>query len=272
MMKKITLLLALVLALSCCLLMLASCSEDGNDTSSAAGTSSTAAASSEEAASSKEASSTAAASSEEATSSEEPEESSEEPEESSEPETSEEEPAAGGTAESTEGVEPSGRNLAEGKTLTGADAVDASIGNYPGNLTDGVCLAEGETFAISTDWLGYYYNADAIDIESKTNAPGGVAQPTLNFGETTEIKAARIHVFLGNFAGIVAPEEITFEYSEDGVNWVSFGTKTFSQAEANDTTVEWVGFTLTEPVSVQYVRVSLKRGGTWTFVDEFEVY
>ena len=77
---------------------------------------------------------------------------------------------------------------------------------------------------------------------------------------------------LGNTSGIVAPSEIKFSYSEDGTNWVDFGAKTFAKPADNDKTFDWVGFTLAEPVTAQYVRVSMKCTDTWTFVDELEVY
>ncbi len=262
-MRKFSMLLALLLALTC--FALAACGgEDETSSSASSETSSATSGAASSVSSSAASSGTASSVSSEATS------------ETSSETTSNTSSGTSGpvsqTAASREGVEPSGTNLAAGLTLTGADPVDAALGNYSGNLTDGIFLAEGGTFAFTADWLGYWYNVKDTDVESKTNAPGGVAVPTVDFGKATEIQSARIHVMLGNFAGIVVPAEITFSYSEDGVNWVDFGTKAYEVPEANDQSFGWVGFTLEEPAMARYVRVSLKRNDTWTFVDELEVY
>ena len=268
-MKKLSVLLALLLVLTC--VALAACgredetsSDASSETSGVSSVSSGAESSapSESSSASETASSAVSSETSSATSSETSSEASSDT--SSAP--------VAQTAESTEGVEPSGTSLASGLKLTGADPVDTALGNYPGNLTDGVFLAEGGTFTFSADWLGYWYNVKDAAVESKTNAPGGVAAPIVDLGKATEIHAARIHVMLGNTSGIVAPSEIKFSYSEDGTNWVDFGVKTFEKPAENDKTFDWVGFTLAEPATAQYVRVSLKCTDTWTFVDELEVY
>lgn len=262
-MKKLSVLLALLLMLTC--VALAACGGE-EETSSAASVASSASSETSSAASS-EASSVASSAASSAD-----ESSAASSEASSEASSDTSSAPAAQTAESTEGVEPSGTNLASGLKLAGADPVDAALGNYPGNLTDGVFLAEGGTFTFSTDWLGYWYNFKDAAVETKTNAPGGVATPIVDLGKATEIRAARIHVMLGNTSGIAAPSEIKFSYSEDGTNWVDFGAKTFEKPAENDKTFDWVGFTLAEPATAQYVRVSLKCTDTWTFVDELEVY
>ena len=270
-MKKLSVLLALLLVLTC--VALAACGgEEGtssaaSDASSASSDAGSSAPSEASSAVSSEASSVASSAASSAD-----ESSAASSEASSEASSDTSSAPAAQTAASTEGVEPSGTNLAAGLKLAGADPVDASLGNYPGNLTDGVFLEEGGTFTFNTNWLGYWYNFKDAAVETKTNAPGGVAAPIVDLGKATEIRAARIHVMLGNTSGIVAPSEIKFSYSEDGTNWVDFGAKTFAKPAENDKTFDWIGFTLAEPVTAQYVRVSMKCTDTWTFVDELEVY
>ncbi len=266
-MRKLTLLLALIVVSSCCLLALASCGDNG-ETSSTAATSSvfSGAASSEDASSgavSSEATSSEAASSEEISS-----------EDTSSEDTSSEETSSengGTTAQATEGVTPSGTNLALNCTYTGADAPDSSLGgDYSASLTDGQA-AEGLTFDAS--WFGYWYNDNAEDKASRTNTEGGVGTIVIDLGSVTAISAVRVNTFLGNSAGINAPKSMKFEYSEDGTNYVTFGEKSFESAADGDVTVEWVGFTLSEAANAQYVRVTVTTTGVcWTFLNEIEVY
>ena len=272
-MKKIAILLALALALSCCLLLLAACG-DSEEASSPADTSSAATSSegtSSAATSSEKEESSSAVSSEEATSSEE-EPSSEDPEESgeSEPETSEEEPATGGTVESTELTgTPSGDNLALGATVSGAD-VNTIASQYNAALTDGKAA---DAISYDGEWFAYWYNTQDADVDSKSNCPGGVAKPTVDLGEVTAIKAARINVFLGNISGIQSPTKFVFEYSEDGQNWTEFGSATYPVLTVEDSTVGWVGFEMSKAVDARYVRVSMTvSGACWTFINEIEVY
>lgn len=267
-MKKLSVLLALLLVLTC--VALAACG--GEDETSSASSNASSASSEAESSASSEASSAASSADNSSAASSADNSSAASSEASSEASSDTSSAPVAQTAASTEGVEPSGTNLAAGLKLAGADPVDASLGNYPGSLTDGVFLEEGGTFTFNTNWLGYWYNFKDAAVETKTNAPGGVAAPIVDLGKATEIHAARIHVMLGNTSGIVAPSEIKFSYSEDGTNWVDFGAKTFEKPAENDKTFDWVGFTLAEPATAQYVRVSLKCTDTWTFVDELEVY
>ena len=276
-MKKIAILLALALALSCCLLMLAACGEEETpaDESSSAAPSS-------------EPSSTPSAESSEEETTSEPEETSEpeasepetsEPEDSepetsepetSEPETSEPEPS-GGAPESAElAGTPSGDNLALGATVVSGADVNTPAPQYNASLTDGKAAGE---ISYDGEWFAYWYNTQDVDVESKSNCPGGVAKPTVDLGEVMEIKAARVNVFLGNISGIQGPTKIVFEFSEDGQNWTEFGSKTYPVLTTEDTTVGWVGFEMSEAVDARYVRVSLTvTGACWTFINEIEVY
>lgn len=253
-MKKLSMLLALMLVATCC--MLASCGGD-EETSSTASVASSVEASSEAASSIEETSSAVADVSSEAESS---------VEESSEAESSiEESSEAAPAVEATEGVEPSGDNLALNATITGVD-VNGNNPAYSASLNDG---AAADELTYDNNWFAYLYNAGAPD---QANAPGGVGTMLIDLGEVTEITAVRLHAFLGNDAGITAPLSVKFEYSEDGENFVTFGEKTFEKEEAGVRITDWVGYTLSAPVNAQYVRVSVTLNGVWAFLNEVEVY
>lgn len=269
-MKKVSLLLAVLLVLTCCLLAACGGDEDTASTETSSTDVSSAASSAEETSSKEESSSepSVEASSAEEESSESEETS--EPEES-EPETSEEEPTTGGTVESKELTDkPSGDNLALGATVVSGADVNTPAPQYNANLTDGKALEE---ISYDGEWFAYWYNTQDADVESKSNCPGGVAKPTVDLGEVTAIKAARINVFLGNISGIQSPTKIVFEFSEDGQSWTEFGSATYPVLTVEDTTVGWVGFEMSKAVDARYVRVSLTvTGACWTFINEIEVY
>ncbi len=259
-MKKISLLLALVLVATC--FVLASCGGDETSSEAPATSTATSTATSSEAPADDSSEAPADESSEAPA-----DESSEAPaDDSSEPADVPSEDPEAPTVESTEGVEPSGDNLALDATLSGVD-INTTNPAYNASLNDGVAA---ETISYDGSWFAFYENGDP----SKSNAPGRLAVIVIDLGEAKEITAARINAFLGNTSGIANPTGFTFEFSEDGENYTVFGEKTMDRAEAEDKTVGWVGFTMTEAVSAQYVRITLNMGeaNAWVFVNEVEVY
>lgn len=258
-MKKIAFVLAMLIALTGCLLALASCGDEPATSSEEA----PAASSEEPASSSSEVSFSINPSEPEASSEEEPAASSEE-----EPATSEEsgEPAPIEGA-STDVSNLSGTNLAKGCKYTGADIMDC-CGKYTASLTDGVVP---EKLEYESTWYGYWYNAKDAAVETKTNAPEGVGTIVLDLGAVKDVKAVRLLTMLGNTSGITAPSAISFEVSEDGTNYTSLGMQSFLPGEGS--TIGWVGYQLAEAVKAQYVRVCVYVEGTcWTFISELEVY
>ena len=257
-MKEIAFVLAMVIALTGCLLALASCGEE------------TPAASSEEPAASSEEPASSSSEVSFSINPSEPEASSEEPAASSEEEpvaTSSEEPAAPIEGASTDVSNLSGTNLAQGCSYTGAD-VYSTEPKYSASLTDGV--APGELHYDAT-WFGYWYNKNDAAVETKTNAPEGVGTIVLDLGAVKDVKAIRLETMLGNTSGITAPSAISFEVSEDGTNYTNIGMQNFLPGEGS--TVAWVGYQLENAVKAQYVRVCLYVEGTcWTFISELEVY
>lgn len=276
-MKKIAILLALALALSCCLLMLAACG-DSDDASSPADTSSKATSSestSSAATSSEKVESSAAASSDEVTSSEE--EASSEPEESSEPVEESSEPEKNPDATPN----PDGKNLAEGKSYTKSqlfqqgesvdDAgnktwgwVDDIAPSYPDNndaeLTDGKFAASDSTYS-AEEWMGFHSGCP----DYKAN---NYSSFTVDLGEVYEL--SRLVVYVGTSkltGGIGVPATIEFFVSDDGENFTSVG----SVAPSDDPNNSVLAVEQACSVTGQYVQVRM-TAANWMFVCEFEAY
>ena len=152
-------------------------------------------------------------------------------------------------------------NLALGKEVLNAE-VNVANGNYCANMTDGV-IAD----AISTQngvWFGYLYNVDKP--ENANTAADGIAIPTIDLGEVTELSSARIHIVDQADWGIAAPNSIVAQVSNDGENFTDVATVTEFQSG-----VAWVEFDLSGQ-SAQYVRLAIDLATTWFFLDEIEIY
>ena len=288
-MKKIALALAMLIALSGCLLALASCGDEETASSEAPATSSEApatsseepAASSEEpAASSEEPAASSeeepAASSEEGTDESGDENPSEEPgDESSEEEVSVDTTPIDSTVEidfegATKDVdEAKGTNLAVGCSYTGAEPAVVQELVYGGSLTDEVCPLELD---YTEEWFGYWYNPANANCAALTNAPDGIGTIVLDLGSKEKIDLIRMYMFVGNTSGIAAPSDIKFEYSADGKDYVSIGSQFFGLAGEDNEGCRWVGFKLPYKVSAQYVRITMTTAAVWTFMCELEVY
>jgi hypothetical protein len=247
-MKKLSLLLALLMVFTCC--ALASCSEE--ETSSAPEASSTAPATS----------STAPESSEEA-----PESSEEAPESSEEEVSTEPEYVKNPDALATEGA-----NVAEGKTYTrsllyrqgGADKSygwdeNANIA-YPddaNDLTDGVIAADDAAYNDAA-WMGFHLNCP----DYAENNGGWFIVDLEQSYELSELTLYTGSKFLGS--GIAAPTNVEFLVSEDGENWYSVG----SVVPTTDETVANAPATIECDVTGRYVKVIMQTPG-WAFVSEF---
>ena len=152
-------------------------------------------------------------------------------------------------------------NLALGKEVANA-TVNVANANYCANLTDGV-IAD----AISTEngvWFGYLYNKDKP--ENANTAENGIAIPTIDLGEVTELGSARIHIVDQADWGICAPDSIVAQVSNDGENFTDVTTVTEFESG-----VAWVEFDLSGQ-SAQYVRLAIDLSTTWFFLDEIEIY
>ena len=276
-MKKIALLLALALALSCCLLMLAACGEEETpaDESSSASPSS------------EPSTPSAAESSEEETTSEpdetsEPEETSE-PDETSEPETSEPETSEPETSEPTDEPNPDatpnpdGKNLAAGKSYTisqlfrQAQLEDGSWGwvetatpSYDDEggvtLTDGL-FPDADTDYQDLAWMGFHGKCpDYIE--------NGYSYFTVDLGDVYALSKLVTYVGTSKLdAGVSVPATVEFYVSEDGENFTSVGS--FVPVDDPDHNV--LAITLDCNVTAQFVQVRM-TAANWMFVCEFEAF
>lgn len=273
-MKKLAVLLALVMALSCCLLMLAACG-DSEETSSPADASSEAASSegtsSAENSSEKEESSTPSeAESSEETSSEPTDESSEE---SSEESTDDTNPDAT--------PNPDGKNLAAGKPYTKSqlyqqgesvddagnktwgwvDGIDPTYDDTDNaELTDGIFAADDSTYS-AEEWMGFHGGCPDY-------ATNGYSYFTVDLGDVYALSRLVVYVGTTNLTGgIGVPATVEFLVSEDGENFTSVG----SLAPTDDPSSSVQAVELECNAAGQYVQVRM-TAANWMFVCEFEAY
>jgi hypothetical protein len=248
-MKKFSVILALVLVLSC---VLVACGEETEASSTPETESSAAATESTEA--SAEASTDASA--EEST-----EASAEESTEASAEESAE---------ESTEG----GDVVAEGNVAAGRPYTISGSGTpgaqYSANLTDGI--AGEDTHAYDATWFGFYANP-GMD-PSVLNAPEGKGYVIIDLGEKKDLAQVRIHCGNNEPSGVHSPAWFDVKVS-DSTDVDSF-TYVAEVPVKDSTTAEFADLAYWAEVDVnasgRYVMISVQVNGTWCWINEIEIY
>ena len=165
-------------------------------------------------------------------------------------------------------------NLAAGKEVANAENVAADVTTLwiDTDLTDGKAETGWEILWTAGQWFGYWWNPDSASAAEWTNAPEGVATPTIDLGAVCSVDKVRVNMFLGSDMGIIPAQSVTVKVSTDGENYTDVATTTLDAPAAGDTTVGWVEFALEAPVDAQYVCVEMVLGAVWLFVDEIEIY
>ena len=267
-MKKLSLMLALVLVLTC---VLVACGDETETSSTPATESSVAATESSEAATEESSEAATEESSEAAT-----EESSEAAtEESSEAVTEESSEAEESTEpeDDTPNVEPGdaitteGTNVALNKSYTiSGTGVGRDI--YTAPLTDGQA---NSVMAYDGTWFAFYCNGTDNSI---LNAPDKQGYVIIDLGAEKDINAIRINFANNTGAGICSPEKVTVSFSNDGTTFEKAGRMPLYIASADDTThdnkVYWSE--LEVEGTARYVKVDITLIGTFVFLNEIEVY
>lgn len=180
-------------------------------------------------------------------------------------------PSTGGDDSSETPAPAVSKNIAEGKPYTGAEpSTHPNNTRYNANLTDGVAkdslsdLAEG-------DWFAFYHNDGAEGI----NAPDKVGTIVIDLEEVSAISSVKINTFVGNMWGILPPESIKVEYSEDGTSYTVLDEKAFTAPEKVDDKdidkVELVEFKGASDVNARYIKVTVKLNGIFAFLNEVQV-
>ncbi len=253
-MKKLSLMLALLLVVSCALV---ACGSDETEASSTPVTESSVAD-----VESKEESSDAVV-----------EESSEADVESSEPEAESSEPADESIPEDEENVEPGdpitteGTNIALNKTYT-ISGTGVGHGNYTASLTDGQAST---VMAYDNTWFAFYCNGTDNSI---LNAPDKQGYVIIDLGEAKDINAIRINTINETGAGICSPEKIAVSFSTDGENYTKAGNMPLYIASPDDTTHDKKAYwsELEVEGNARYVKLDVTLLGTFVFLNEVEVY
>ena len=261
-MKKLSLVLALILVLTCS--VLAACGDKTEESSAAESVAESTATSTEEstATSTEESTATSTEESVEASTEESTEASTEESVEESTPA---EDVIPQGTAVDS----PKGKNVALNKSYTGADVAitsgDGTPCGYSANLTDGQASAVG---AYDNSWFAFWYNSDSS--LPSNNAPGGIATVVVDLDKAVkDITAIRINLFNANTSGIVGAESIVAYVSEDNTNWTAVGYLALPETDEP----AWASIAV-DNATAQYVKlvIDLGTGGSWCFANEIEVY
>ena len=241
-MKKLSFILALVLVLSC---VLVACNSETEATSTPA----------EESAAESTAESTPATESTEESKADESTEESVPAEESKE-ESKDENIVVGG-------------NVAAGRPYT-ISGNGQPGGSYAANLTDGV--AGEDTSAYDSTWFAFYSHP-TMD-PSLLNAPEGLGYVIIDLGETKDLSKVRIHC--GNQApsGVNSPEYFNVKVSDstdvDSFTYVADVPVKDSAEASNATLAYWAEVDIN--ASGRYVMIGVKAIGTWTWINEIEVY
>lgn len=271
-MKKIAILLALVMALSCCLLMLAACG-DGEE-SSAPADDSAETSSKEESSVTEETSQPEDSSTTEETSEPEASEPEDSEPEASEPETSEPEKNPDAIPN------PDGGNLALGKHYEtsqlyqqGGQAVDwgwddnASIA-YPDTdgveLTDGLFPADDASYD-DPAFMGFAQGPDSSPTpDYKEN---GYSYMTIDLEQVYELSKLVLFVGTSKTTAGTVPVSVEFLVSEDGETFTSVGTVN----PADDASISYIPVELECNVTGRFVQVRISSA-VWMLVTEFEAY
>ncbi len=248
-MKKLSLVLALVLVLTCG--VLAACG--GDEDASSVAESSVAAESKAE--------SSAAAESSEAVSSEAVSEDASSEAVSEDASSEDASSEAETSTPEAEKPEISGDNLAKGKPYT-VSGSGVGYQNYTANLTDGNASS---AMSYDNNWFAFYCNdgASAADL----NAPNKVGYVIIDLGAATDVSAVRLNLINSSSAGVPAPKKVTVSLSSDGS---SFGDAVSMPLDAVDGTAYWSEGAIEG--NAQFVKVEFTLDGVFVFLNEIEVY
>ncbi len=165
-------------------------------------------------------------------------------------------------------------NIASGLEYTYPtnDAGTHGARKYVGNLTDGVIpekFMDGDGLPMAT-WFGLFNNIGAIN---DTNAVLGYGEFVFNLGSSQEL--AGVQAYVGWSAEYEAVA-LTVYVSNDGSNWTEAGemvkTNTNIEDSNNGAGVYTYGINLTG--ASQYVKVKMTCPGNtyWSFIGEVEIY
>jgi len=253
-MKKLSLLLALLLVVSC--FVLASCGE-------------------EEESSVTETSSTAATSSEAASKEESKAESSVVEEESSEEESSVEESSEPEYVKNPDALSTEGNNVAAGKTYEISEQFRMSTEtwgydetfppSYPDDnyeLTDGYVPTNEDAYSAAC-WMALHQNTPA-------QTERGYGFIKIDLGEIYEISTITLTTLKDTETGITCPYKLEYMISEDGENWISAGTLDIT-SELDGLADKSVHVLTGEvDVTARYIEIRVISYG-WAFMGELEV-
>ncbi len=167
-----------------------------------------------------------------------------------------------GVSDNYKDVYISGTNVALGKKYVGGEV--SPVGpNYSANLTDGIVSALG---SFDSNWYAFYYNKTAA--ANSITAPDGIGTIVIDLEDVVGgITNVRAHVWNCNSAGVLPAKSITLFVSEDGKTYKKVGELAIPEGD----NPAWATIS-TDNISARYVILVFETQGTWTFLNEIEVY
>ena len=171
--------------------------------------------------------------------------------------------------ESETGTIVTGGNVAAGRPYT-ISGNGKPGGSYTANLTDGV--AGDDVSAYNDTWFAFYSHP-TMD-PSNLNAPEGKGYVIIDLGEKKDLTKVRIHC--GNQApsGVNSPLWFDVKISDsadvDSFEYVAEVPVKDSAEAGNAALAYWAEVDIN--TSGRYVMISVQANGTWTWINEIEIY
>lgn len=163
-------------------------------------------------------------------------------------------------------------NLAEGKTVTGANPTSGNMytDKYNGSLVDGNASETFDPDNAPGDWFCFYYNPD---LPSNTTHDGtsAIGAFVIDLGAASSVESVRIHMVTDTSmtgSGVKPPQSVKVETSSDNKSWTDFGTTDdFSSYKS----IDWVEVKGSAAANAQYVRVTITYEGYTLLLNEVQV-
>lgn len=138
--------------------------------------------------------------------------------------------------------------------------------NYDAKLTDDKITNELVYSTTADDPDPAWFSISSDDgTEDGPNAPGGVCDIVVDLESAVSINAAKVHMYVDDGNGIIAPSKLTVSVSADGKSYNKVASASDFAAGAN-----WKEFSF-DSTSARYVKFTFNADGHHTFIDELQV-
>ena len=171
-------------------------------------------------------------------------------------------------------VSAEGTNLAQGKTVTGANPTSGNqfTDKYNASLVDGNAADVFDSENAPGDWFCFYYNADpAYPSNTTHDGTSAIGAFVVDLGAAASVESVRIHMVTDTSmsgSGVKPPQTIKVEVSSDNKTWADFGT---TDDFSSYNSIDWVEVKGSAAANAQYVRVTITYEGYTLLLNEVQV-